>query len=301
MARTGGIGGPKAYGISYGAKGTFSPFPPTFLDLGAVNDAAAAPAIHPTAVVHPGAEIGAGAEIGPYCVIEPGAVVGEGVRLVAGVHLLGRVEIGPRTVIRSGSVLGGEPQDVKYGGERSLVRVGSDCSLHEHVTVHRAVGEGETVIGDGVMMMASSHVGHNARLGDGATLVNGACLAGHAEVGEGAILVAHSAVHQFGKIGRLAMLGGGSMATKDVPPFSICAGSYPIRWRSPNTIGLRRAGFAPEERDALRRSLHRMFAEGESSHAVAESLQDSPHPSVRELAEFVLGSKRGVCAGPETK
>jgi len=270
--------------------------------LGAVSETAAAPVVHPTAVVQPGAELGAGVEIGPYCVVEAGAELADGVRLLAHVHLLGRVEIGRKTVIRSGSVIGGDPQDTKYGGERTRVRIGAGCSLHEHVTVHRAVGEGnETVVGDGVTMMVSTHVGHNARLGDGCTLVNCASLAGHSEVGEHAILSAYSAIHQFGKIGRLAMLAGASMATKDVPPFSIATGSYPIRWRSPNTIGLRRAGFAPEERDALRRSLHRMFAEGESSKQVAESLQDSPHPSVRELAEFVLGSKRGVCAGPESK
>ncbi len=301
MARTGGVGGPNAYGISYGPSGSFSPFTPTFLDLDPVSESAAAPAVHPTAVVHPGAELGAGVEIGPYCVVEPGVELGDGVRLLAQVHLLGRVEVGPGTVIRSGSVLGGEPQDTKYRGERTLVRVGRDCSLHEHVTVHRAVGDGETVIGDGVMMMVGSHVGHNARLGDGCTLVNCASLAGHSEVGEKAILSAYSAIHQFGRIGRLAMLGGGSMATKDVPPYSIATGSYPLRWRSPNTIGLRRAGFAPEERDALRRSLHRMFAEGESSKKVAESLQASPYPSVRELADFVLTSTRGACAGPEPK
>jgi UDP-N-acetylglucosamine acyltransferase len=267
-----------------------------------VSDTPTAPAIHPTAVVLPGAELGAGCEIGPYCVVEPGAVLGEGVRLGPHVHLLGRVEIGDRCVIRSGAVVGGEPQDRGYAGERTLVRLGADCSLFEHVTVHRAVGAGnETVIDDGAMLMAGSHVGHNARLGAGATLVNCASLAGHSQVGEKAILSAYSAVHQFGRIGRLSLLGGGSMATKDVPPFSIATGSYPVRWRSPNTIGLRRSGMAADERDALRRALHRLFAEGESPHAVADSLQQSPHPSVRELADFVLASARGVCAGPEPR
>lgn len=270
-----------------------------FLDLPLVSESLVAPLVHPSSLVLPGAELGPGVEVGPGCVIEPGAVLGEGVRLLAHVHLLGRIEIGAGTVVGSGCVLGGEPQDSKYRGERTLVRIGAGCRLHEHVTVHRATGDGETVVGDGVRMMVGSHVGHDARLGAGATLVNGACLAGHSEVGENAILSAYSAIHQFGKIGRLALLGGGAMAIQDVPPFSIAAGTYPIRWRGPNVVGLRRAGLPPAERDALRRSLHRMFAAGESPTRVAQELLESPYPTERELAAFVLASKRGVCVGTE--
>ncbi|RMH01994.1 MAG: acyl-ACP--UDP-N-acetylglucosamine O-acyltransferase [Planctomycetota bacterium] len=263
-------------------------------------EAAAAPVVHPTAVVQPGAELGPGVEIGPWCVVEAGVVLGAGVRLTAHVHLLGRTEIGAGTVIRTGSVIGGEPQDRSYAGERTRVRIGARCSLHEHVTVHRATGEGETVVGDEVVMMAGSHVGHNARLGHGCVLVNCASLAGHSVVGDGAILSAYAAVHQFGRIGRLALLGGASMATLDVPPFSIATGSYPLRWRGPNTVGLRRAGFPAEERDAIRAALQRLFASGESPRREAESLQESPHAAVRELAEFVLSSRRGVCTAPST-
>lgn len=256
--------------------------------------------VHPTAVVYPGAELAAGVEVGPYCVIEPGVEVGAGCRLAPHVHLLGRTFIGAGTRIGTGSVIGGPPQDGKYKGERTVVRVGDHCTLFENVTIQCASGEGnETVVGNRVMMMVNSHVGHNARLDDEAILVNGAALAGHSHVGARAFLSMCSAVHQFSRVGRLTLLGGGTMATKDAPPFSIVTGSYPVRWRATNTIGLRRAGFSPAERDAVRKALNRMFRSGESPRAVAEDLAGSPVAAVAELAAFVLSSKRGIVAGPE--
>lgn len=256
------------------------------------------PIIHPTAVVYPGTDLDCGVEIGPWTVIEPGAEIGAEVKIGPHVHILGRTTIGAGTSIASGCVLGGEPQDRDYGGERTEVRLGANCRLHEHVTIHRATGEGNaTILEDGVTMMAGSHVGHNSILRQGVTLVNHAAVAGHAEVGAGAILVAGSAVHQFGKVGRMTMVGGGSMVTKDAPPFSIVAGAYPIRWRGPNTVGLRRANFSPAERDAIRHALKAIFSGDQSPTTTARTYADSEFPSVRELCEFVLSSKRGVCAG----
>ncbi len=267
-----------------------------------MNQSLEEPLIHPTAVVLPGVELSAGVEIGPWCVVEPGVELGAGVQLSPHVHLSGRTIVGAGTRIGTGSALGGEPADKDYAGERSKVLIGKNCRLFEHCTVHRASGEeNATILEDGVIMMAGSHVGHNSIVRTGATLVNNSAVAGHAEVGEGAILVASSAVHQFGKVGRMTMVGGGSMVTKDAPPFSIVAGSYPIRWRTPNTIGLRRAGFSPEERDALRHALHAMFTTDASPTEIARTHTESEFASVRELADFVLTSKRGVCAGPERK
>lgn len=268
--------------------------------LSAMEEARAETAIHPTAVVHPGAELGAGVEVGPGCVIEPGVEVGDGCRLLAHVHLLGRTTLGPRCRVGTGAVLGGPPQDAKYQGERSLVRIGADCVFHEHATVHRATGEGEaTVLGDGVLLMTGAHVGHNAVIGDGAVLVNGAAIGGHGRVGAGAFLSAHSALHQFGAIGRLTLVGGACMLIKDAPPFSIVTGQYPPRWRGVNAIGMRRAGIPPATRDAVRHALMRMFTEGRSPREVAQEIADDPLPEVRELAAFALESRRGLVAPPE--
>ncbi|TAH38059.1 MAG: acyl-ACP--UDP-N-acetylglucosamine O-acyltransferase [Planctomycetota bacterium] len=264
-----------------------------------MSDPVAETLVHPTAVVFPGAELGAGVQVGPFCVIEPGVELGAGCILAAHVHLLGRTSIGPGTVIGTGSVIGGPPQDGKYKGERTITRVGAGCTLFEHVTVQRATGEGNaTIVGDRVMMMVNSHVGHNARVDDGAVLVNGAALAGHSHVGARAFLSLGCGVHQFCRVGRLTLLGGGTMVTKDAPPFSIITGSYPTRWRAPNTIGMRRAGFAPAERDAVRNALNRIFRSGESPRAIAEELSNNPVAAVAELAAFILSSKRGVVAGP---
>lgn len=253
---------------------------------------------HPTAVVMPGAEIGLNVEIGPFSVVEPGVVIGDGCRIGPHVHLLGRTELGANCVVRAGSVLGGEPQDDKYDGVRTLVRIGEGCQFHEHTTVHRATGEGnETVLGDRVRMMASSHVGHNCTVGDDVVLVNGSALGGHAQIGERCILSGNSAVHQFTRVGRLTMVAGGSMVTRDAPPFSIVTGAHPVRWRGVNKIGMQRAGIDELERNAIRRHLRRLFDPETVAAEFAASLQRSDYPAVRELAEFVLASPRGLCAG----
>ncbi|KAA3604932.1 MAG: acyl-ACP--UDP-N-acetylglucosamine O-acyltransferase [Planctomycetota bacterium] len=254
-------------------------------------------AVHPTAVVHPGAELGTGVEVGPFCVLEPGVVVGDGCRLAANVHLLGRTFLGPGCVVGSHTVLGGEPQDQGYQGEASEVHIGARCRFYEHVTVHRATGEGKkTVLGDGVMMMTGSHVGHNSVVEDHAILVNHSSVGGHGFVGSRAFMSACSAVHQFGKVGRMTLVGGACMLTQDAPPFSIVVGAYPPVWRGPNAVGLRRAGMSAEERDAVRKALHKLFRSSESPVRVAQELRDHPLPAVTELACFVLESKRGVCA-----
>jgi UDP-N-acetylglucosamine acyltransferase len=259
---------------------------------------ALAPRIHPTAVVDPKAELGADVQIGPYCVVEAGAVLADGVTLGPAVHVHGCVRIGPGTSVRTASVLGGEPQDVKYKNDPSRVVIGARCRIHEHVTVHRGTGANtETVVGDDVMLMTGSHVGHNCRVGRYAILVNGAMLAGHVEVGERAFVSGGAAVHQFCRVGRLTLVGAHTAATKDAPPFSIVSSSYPVRWRAPNTIGLRRAGFSSEQRTAIRHALARLFRSGESPIRVARELERHPVPEVAEIARFVLESKRGVCVG----
>ncbi len=255
-------------------------------------------AVHPTAVVHPGAEIGPGCEIGPYCVIEPGVELGADCALSPHVHLLGRTRIGPGARIGSGSVIGGEPQDKAYQGEPTGVVIGRNCRFFEHVTVHRACGEGVTRLGDGVMMMAGSHVGHNAQLDDEVVMVNAAAAAGHSRIGAQAFLSAYSAVHQYGQVGRLTLVGGACMLTRDAPPFSIVVGSYPARWRGPNALGMKRAGFSSAQRGQVRKALHALFAGERGPQAVAEELSSHAEALVVELARFVLDAPRGVCAGP---
>jgi UDP-N-acetylglucosamine acyltransferase len=152
-------------------------------------------------------------------------------------------------------------------------------------------------LGDEVMLMAGSHVGHNCRVERNVILVNGAMLGGHVHVAERAFISGGAAVHQFCRVGRLTLVAAMSAVTKDAPPFSIVTGGYPLRWRAPNTIGLRRAGFDSASRAAVRHALWSLFRSGESPKQVAEELFQSPVAEVVELARFVLESKRGVCTG----
>jgi len=254
--------------------------------------------VHPTAIVLPGTELGAGVEVGPYCVIEPGVELGDGCKLFPHVHLLGRTTIGAGTVIGTSSVIGGLPQDRGYDGESTSVHIGKNCQIHEHVTVHRATGEGSTSVGDEVMMMTGSHIAHNAVVENGVTLANCAADAGHSFIGTGAFMSAYSAVHQYGRVGRLTLVGGSCMLTRDAPPFSLVVGAYPARWRGPNAIGLKRAGFSSAERSAIRQALYALYKHPDGVLTAARDLQSSPHPAVAEMARFVIESPRGICAGP---
>lgn len=265
------------------------------LSPGVASPYPADPVIHPTAIVHPGARCAPDVVVGPCCVVEDGAELGAGVVLGPYVHVHGCARIGARTRIATGSAIGGEPQDVKYKGTPARVEIGADVRVYEHVTVHRATTEnGVTRVGDGVMLMAGSHVAHDCTVGERAILTNGAMIGGHSVIGERAILSGGVTVHQFCRVGRLTMLAGGCGIGKDAVPFSIFSGALPAAWRAPNTIGLRRNGFSAEERLTLRHAILDILGRRHPAMDAARRYVDHPQASVREVAEFVLSAKRGV-------
>ena len=179
--------------------------------------------IHKTAIIEEGATIGAGVRIGPFCVIESGVRIMEGADLGPHVTIMGDTTIGARTKIHAGAVIGDWPQDLAYEGASSSVVVGEDCVLREGVTIHRGTKEGTaTTIGKGCLLMAFAHCAHNTTLGDRVILANGALLGGYATIDSGAFISGNAVVHQFCRVGRLAMMGGMSGVSKDVPPF--CTG-----------------------------------------------------------------------------
>lgn len=235
--------------------------------------------------------------MGPFCLVDERVVLGAGVILGPRVTLFPGTTIGPRCRIHANAVVGDLPQDLNFRGGESLVRIGSDCVLREAVTIHRGTMPGTvTEIGDGCLLMACSHVGHNARLGNEAVLANGALLAGYAEIGERAFISGNCLIHQYARVGRLAMMSGGSAAQMDVPPFcitrSVCANTV----IGLNVIGLRRAGVSSAERQALKQAFHTLYRAGLSVSHALETIQSGPTtPLVRELCEFVRQSKRGIC------
>jgi UDP-N-acetylglucosamine acyltransferase len=252
-------------------------------------------AIHPTAVVDPQASIDASASVGPLAVIDGPAVIGAGCTIGPTAVILGHTVLGPDCQVHAHAVLGDAPQDYKYTGEVSYVRLGAGCIVREGATVQRGTGAGAvTVIGDHCLLMTNSHVGHNCRLGRGVTLVSGALLGGHVDVGDGAIISGNAAVHQHVRIGELALVGILARITQDVPPF--CITDRDGRVVGENRVGLMRAGFGREERDEIKAAYQAIHRTGIGRNAALEYLESTvTTPAGRRLLAFFANeSKRGA-------
>jgi UDP-N-acetylglucosamine acyltransferase len=260
-----------------------------------------AEAVHPTAVVDAGARIARGATIGAYTVIGPDVTVDADAIIGHHVVLEGTVRVGARVRIGHGSVIGGEPQDLKFkAGTRSGVRVGDDTVIREHVTIHRATHpEGWTEIGRHCLLMGSSHVAHDCRLGDGVILINYAGITGHCEVGDHATVGGLSGLHPFTRVGEYAYIGGCSKVVSDVPPYMLVDG-VPATARGVNVIGLRRAGMAALERRTLQDAYRILYRSGLAPASGVERLrQEFPESAaVLRLAAFIIDSRRGICGPP---
>ena len=252
--------------------------------------------IHPTAIIHPGARLGPGCSVGAYALIDEHVVLGADCIVAPHVHLTGHTSIGARNRFHTGCVIGDAPQDSKYAGSATRLRIGDDNTFREHVTVHRSNRLDEsTEIGHQNLLMAASHVGHNCILGNGNIVANGALLAGHVTVADRVFLSGNCLVHQFCRVGRLAMMQGGAAISQDLPPFCMARGDNGIAGL--NVVGLRRAGFTAEQRLQLKRAYLGLFRSGLARAAALDSLSGQfPEGSpALELVEFVRASRRGVC------
>ncbi|MGD2110075.1 MAG: acyl-ACP--UDP-N-acetylglucosamine O-acyltransferase [Phycisphaerae bacterium] len=218
-------------------------------------------AIHPTAIIDPKAELDSTVEVGPYCVIEGHVRVAARCRLYQGVYLTGWTTIGEDSILHPFVIVGHEPQDVKYKGQRTFCRIGRRAVLREHVTVHRGtIPDSETMVGDDCFLLAGCHVAHNCVVGDNVTLINNVLLAGHVEVADRVTMGGSSVAHQFVRIGELAMLAGKARVTQDILPFALVAPGGRIAGL--NRVGLRRAGLTREEFNDIRLAYRILFASG---------------------------------------
>lgn len=253
--------------------------------------------IHPTAIVNSKAELGADVTIGPFCVIDAEVKIGANTRIGPHVTILPFTTIGAGCTIHANAVLGDLPQDTAFKDAVSYVRIGDNCTIREGVTIHRGTKpETATVAGEGCYLMANSHLAHNVKLGDYVVLVNGALLGGYVEVGDRAFISGNCLVHQFTRIGKLAILAGGSAFNKDVPPFCKTAGLTANAVMGLNVIGLKRAGFGVSDRLVIKRAFHTLYQSGLNvSQATAKIRAESPTKAVLEFCEFVEQSKRGIC------
>ncbi|MGH7718019.1 MAG: acyl-ACP--UDP-N-acetylglucosamine O-acyltransferase [Gemmatimonadaceae bacterium] len=252
--------------------------------------------IHPTAVIAPDAQIGANVEIGPYAVIGEDCVLGDGCALGARVTLERHVRLGSNVRVGVGSVLGSDPQDLKYRGEATTVEIGDGSVLREMVTVNRGTAHSmRTIVGRNCFLMSYSHVAHDCHLGDGVMMANAVQLSGHVTIEDRVIISGMSGVHQFVRVGAFAFVGGLSKVVKDVPPYLKAVGN-PAKLYGLNSVGLQRNNFDPDVLRELKRA-YRLFFRSELN--LSQALERArtelvDYPEVRRFLEFVDNSQRGV-------
>ena len=254
--------------------------------------------IHPTAIVDPQARIAGSADIGPYCIVGAEVEIGPRTSLMAHVYLEGPTWIGEDNVFFPYSTVGVAPQDLKYKGERAETRIGDRNRIREFVTIHRGTEGGGLVtsIGSDSLLMAYTHVAHDVHIGDRTVLANAVTLGGHVTVGDWAIIGASTGVHQFCRVGRHAIIGGYSVVTQDVLPFSNTVSQREIKVYGANRVGLERRGFETAVVEALQTAFRLLTrSQLNTSQAVERIRAEVPATAeVDELIEFIGASERGV-------
>lgn len=252
--------------------------------------------IHPSAIISPGASLGKNVSVGAFAIVGEGCEVGDDCVIAPRAMLERNVKLGRNVKIGVGSILGGEPQDLKFGGEETTVEVGEGTTIREYTTINRGTTHSfKTTVGKNCLLMSYVHLAHDCQIGDGVILSNVVQLAGHVVVDDKAIISGLTAVHQFVRIGRHSFIGGCSRVSKDIPPFLKAVGN-PVKLYGLNTIGLQRHGFSEEVLRELKRA-YRLFFRSDLnvSQAMARaSAELEPFPEVAELVRFVEASERGV-------
>lgn len=253
--------------------------------------------IHPTAIVHPLARIGEAVSIGPFCRIGENVSIGDRCVLDSHVVIEGPTVIGSDNRFFPFCVIGVPPQDLKFRDEETHLTIGSHNIFREYVNVHRGTrgGGGHTRVGDHNFLMVNAHVAHDCVLGSHIIMANAATLAGHVTVEDHATIGAYSGVHQFCRVGAYAYVGGYSVITKDVLPYSKTVSERNTAAYGANAIGLERKGFTPEQVSNIKAAFRLLLqSKLNTSQAVAAIRQKNPAPEVEVLLKFIETSERGV-------
>lgn len=258
--------------------------------------------IHPTALIHPGAELADNVEVGPYAVIGEHVRIGRGTTVGAHVVIDRWTDIGEDNQIFPMASVGAAPQDLKYKGEETWLKIGNKNIIREFATLHRATtaDTGVTLVGDGNMFMAYSHVAHDCRIGSSVVMANSATLAGHVYIEDYVIFGGLTAVHQFTRIGAHAMIGGGTLIGTDIPPYTIATGGRrrDAELRGLNLIGLKRRGFSDDTINALKNAYKILVLSDLKLPEAIERIRSEvpPGPEVNHFVDFIeQPSKRGIC------
>jgi UDP-N-acetylglucosamine acyltransferase len=252
--------------------------------------------IHSSALIDPSAVLADDVTVDAFAIIGPDCHIGAGCHISSHAVLEKNVRLGDRVKVGHHVVLGGDPQDFGYKGERSFVSIGDDTQLREFVTVHRATGEDNaTTVGSNCLLMAYAHAGHNAQIGNDAILANCVQLAGHVSVGDKAVLGGIFTAHQHVRIGEMAIIGGFSGTRMDIPPFMKSA-SCPAVLYGLNLVGLKRNNVSLASRTALKQAYKALWLSGQPLREAVETVRETyaHDPYVMKLVAFFNDSKRGV-------
>ncbi len=250
--------------------------------------------VAPTARVHPDAVVGPQCVIGEYCVIEQDVVMGRGCLLEPYVYIKRWTTMGDDNEISAGTVLGTDPLDKNFNGERSYLKIGNQNKIREHFTISRATKpEATTVIGDGNFIMTSGHIAHDCRLGNNIVVASCSLLAGYVEVEDPAFVSGGVVVHQFSKIGRLAMVGGNTRVNSDLPPYFLYS-KFDVKAEGLNLVGMRRAGFSAGDIEVVKQCYKTLYLRGLKKEEACKELDGMAHALADHVARFVRSSKRGI-------
>lgn len=261
--------------------------------------------IHPLAIVNPGAKLGDNVEVGPFAYIDDNVEIGDGTKIEPHAVIYPYVKIGRDCHVFPGAVIGGIPQDLKFGGEVTYVEIGDRVNIRECATIQRgtkASGKGITKVGNDTLIMAYAHVAHDCRIGNHCILVSYVGCAGETDVDDWAILGGGTVVHQFSHIGTHAMVGGGSKVNKDIPPYSLC-GRNDLSFVGVNLVGLRRRGFDAEQIFRIKDIYETIYYDGLNiADGCSKVMELFPESIERDtIVNFIRGSKRGIVRADDRK
>jgi UDP-N-acetylglucosamine acyltransferase len=253
----------------------------------------------PLAYVHPGAKIAKNVVIEPFTTIHNNVIIGDGTWIGSNVTIMEGARIGKNCNIFPGAVIAAIPQDLKFGGEDSLVVIGDNVTIRECVTINRGTAaSGKTTIGNNCLIMATAHIAHDCHISNNVIIVNGVLLGGHVTIGDFAIVGGLSAVHQFISIGAHAMISGGSLLRKDVPPFTKAA-KEPLSYVGINSVGLRRRGFTTEKIREIQ-EIYRILYQKNYNTSQAMGIIEAEMEATTErdeILDFIKNSSRGIMKG----
>ena len=252
--------------------------------------------IAPTARVHPDASIGPRCRIGEFCIVEEDVSIGADCLLEPYVFVKRWTSLGDSNEISAATVLGTDPLDKNFKGDRSYLKIGNANKIREHYTISRGTQpESVTSIGDGNYIMTSGHIAHNSTIGNYTVIASCALIAGHVEVEDRAFISGGVVVHQFSKIGKLAMIGGNTRVNLDVPPFFLYSG-FDVTPMGINAVGLKRAGFSLAQVTRLKKAYHLLYRAGmKLEDALCRIEVELADDNTLHLAAFIRRSQRGIC------